>query len=128
VVAIFSGLLREGRPLRVFGDGAQTRDYIFVADVVAAALAAEGALAERGSELAGPLNVGTGVETSVLELAARLCAAAGVQPAIVHEPERLGEVQRVSIDPAAAARELGWSPLTELDVGLAETYGAVAAG
>lgn len=127
VVAIFSGLLREGRPLRVFGDGAQTRDYVFVADVVEAMLASAAALGERGSELEGPFNVGTGVETSVLELASRLGAAAGLEPAIHHEPERLGEVQRVSIDPAAAGRELGWAPGTDLDAGLAQTYGALAA-
>lgn len=127
VVAIFSGLLRESRPLRIFGDGAQTRDYVFVADVVAAMLAAEAALGERGSELEGPFNVGTGEETSVLELASRLGAVAGVEPALDHEPARLGEVQRVSIDPAAAGRELGWSPSTDLDAGLAQTYGALAA-
>lgn len=127
VVAIFSGLLREGRPLRVFGDGEQTRDYIFVDDVVAAMLAAETALAERGDAVAGPFNVGTGEETSVLELAARLGVAAGVEPVLEHKPERLGEVQRVSIDPAAASRELGWSPRTDLDAGLARTYSALAA-
>jgi UDP-glucose 4-epimerase len=126
VVAIFSGLLREGRPLRIFGDGAQTRDYVFVADVVASMLAAEAALSERGNELEGPFNVGTGEETSVLELASRLGAAAGVEPALEHKPERLGEVQRVSIDPAAAAQELGWRPGTDLDAGLAQTYGALA--
>lgn len=125
VVAIFSGLLREGAPLRVFGDGEQTRDYVYVADVVRAFLAAERLLGERGAGVEGPYNVGTGVETSVLELARRLAAATGAEPEIELHPARAGEVQRVAIDPAAARRDLGWEATTGLDAGLAATAAAL---
>jgi UDP-glucose 4-epimerase len=111
VVAIFCGRLREGARPTVFGDGEQTRDYIYVGDVVAAMLAA------AGSDATGPFNVGTGVETDVLELVrqlAELGGAEGFEPEFA--PARAGEVQRISIDPARANRELGW----EAKVGLAE--------
>ena len=103
VVAIFCGRLREGESLDVFGDGLQTRDYVFVGDVVEALVAGGEALAERGVGLAGPFNVGTGTETTVLELVEHLGRAAGVEPAVNHRPERPGEVLKASIDPAAAA-------------------------
>ena len=127
VVAIFSGLLRDGAPLKVFGDGEQTRDYIFVADVVAAVLAADLALAERGTAIEGPYNVGTGAEVGVNELARRLGEVAGVDAEIERLPARKGEVQRVSIDPGAADRDLGWSAGTELGDGLRTTFEALAA-
>jgi UDP-glucose 4-epimerase len=106
VIAIFCGKLRAGERPTVFGDGTQTRDYIYVGDVVAAALAATEA------EATGPINIGTGVETDVLELA-RLLAELGdtgdFEPELA--PPRAGEVQRISIDPARAKRELGWTAL-----------------
>jgi UDP-glucose 4-epimerase len=118
VVAIFCGKLLEGGRPRVFGDGEQTRDYIYVADVVDAFLAA--GAREDG---AGPYNVGTGAETSVLDLGARLATVSG-RP---FEPEmaaaRPGEVQRIAIDPARAEGDLGWSAATDLDRGLELTYG-----
>ncbi|HEX2388519.1 MAG TPA: NAD-dependent epimerase/dehydratase family protein [Solirubrobacterales bacterium] len=125
VVAIFCGLLREGDPLRVFGDGEQTRDYVYVADVVAAILAAERLLGREGAAVAGPYNIGTGVETSVLDLARRLKAATGADPEIEHHPARAGEVERVAIDPSAARRDLEWRAATELDDGLARTASAL---
>ena len=126
VVAIFCGLLREGRALRVFGDGEQTRDYVYVGDVVAALLAAGSRIGEAGTELAGPFNVGTGEETSVLELIARLGRGVGVDPPVEHAPERFGEVARISIDPGAARRELDWAPAVDLDAGLLATYEALS--
>ena len=126
VVAIFCGLLRTGGPLRVFGDGEQTRDYVYVADVVAACLAAEEALSSRGSGVSGPYNVGTGIETSVLELARLLGAATGVDPRLEHHPARTGEVDRISIDPSASRRDLGWVAATDLETGLARTAAALA--
>jgi UDP-glucose 4-epimerase len=115
VVAIFCSALLEGRRPRVFGDGEQTRDYVYVGDVAAAFLAA----AERGGN--GPYNVGTGVETSVLELGRRIASASGGE----FDPEmaapRLGEVQRISIDPTLASRELDWRAESELDRGLRVT-------
>jgi UDP-glucose 4-epimerase len=113
VIAIFCGRLQAGERPTVYGDGRQTRDYIYVGDVVAAALAA------GGSEATGPVNVGTGIETDVLELAARLGELGGAED---FEPEfapaRAGEVERISIDPGRAERELEWRAETSLEEGL----------
>jgi UDP-glucose 4-epimerase len=127
VLAIFCGRLNEGRPLTVFGVGKQTRDYIFVGDVVAALLAARATMA-RGGGASGPLNVGTGIETTVLELIQGLGKTAGVDPDVEHRDERTGEVQRVAIDPAAAARALGWSSEVDLASGLDATYHRLVGG
>ncbi len=120
VVAIFCGRLREDKRPTVFGDGKQTRDYIYVGDVVAAMLAA------AESTAPGPFNVGTGVETDVLELVRALGELGGAED---FEPEfappRTGEVQRISIDPARAERELGWEAKTGLDEGLRLTLASV---
>jgi UDP-glucose 4-epimerase len=110
VIAIFCGRLQEGARPTIFGDGTQTRDYIYVGDVVAAALAA------AESEATGPINVGTGIETDVLELAARLGELGDGDFEPQFAPPREGEVQRISIDPARAAAELGW----KAEMGLAE--------
>jgi UDP-glucose 4-epimerase len=120
VIAIFCGLLQsDGRPT-VFGDGTQTRDYIYVGDVVAAALSA------AESEVSGPVNLGTGIETSVLQLAEALGRLAGVES---FEPEfappRPGEVQRITLDAGRAERELGWRPETSLDDGLRLTLDSI---
>jgi UDP-glucose 4-epimerase len=113
VIAIFCGRLRGDEQPVVFGDGRQTRDYIYVEDVVAAALAA------AESEATGSLNIGTGIETDVLELVDRLGKldrAEGFAPQFA--PPRTGEVQRISLDPARAERELGWRAATNLERGL----------
>jgi UDP-glucose 4-epimerase len=119
VVAIFMNRLREGEAPKIFGDGTQTRDYVYVGDVVAATLAA----AEHGG---GVLNVGTGVETSVNELYRRIQRVADVE----REPEfadaRPGELQRSVLDASLAKRELGWEPRHSLDEGLAETWGWIS--
>ena len=115
VVAIFLGRLASGETLRIFGDGSQTRDYVYVGDVVAATLAAVGA---EG----GVLNVGTGVETSVLELFERCCRVAGVEVEPEFAPPRLGELQRSVLDPTRAASALGWRPEQDLDSGLRSTW------
>jgi UDP-glucose 4-epimerase len=125
VIAIFCGRLREGERPTVYGDGRQTRDYIYVGDVVRAMLAA------AESDARGAINVGTGIETDVLELVARLgelgAAAGGGEGSDApgegaFEPEfappRTGEVQRIAIDPARAERELGWRPEVGLEQGL----------
>jgi UDP-glucose 4-epimerase len=114
VVAIFFGRLARGEPLRVFGTGRQTRDYVYVGDVVAATLAAQGH--------AGVFNVGTGIETSVLELADACARVAGVSVPLEHEPARPGELQRSVLDPTRAKRELGFRAETSLDEGLAATW------
>jgi UDP-glucose 4-epimerase len=113
VVAIFCGRLRAGRRPVVFGSGHQTRDYIYVGDVVSAALAA------AAGDASGPINIGTGREASVLDLLEKLSelqGSSGLEPEFA--PPRMGEVERISIDPARAAAELGWSAETGLDEGL----------
>jgi len=120
VIAIFCGLLESGGRPTVYGDGTQTRDYIYVGDVVAAALAA------AESEAGGALNIGTGIETDVLELVARLRELAGrddFEPELA--PPRTGEVQRISLDPGRAERELGWRAQTGIEDGLRLTLDAI---
>jgi len=120
VIAIFCGKLREGGRPTVFGDGKQTRDYIYVGDVVSAMLAAADA------ETTGPINVGTGIETDVLELVSalgELGGNGGFEPEFA--PPRTGEVQRISIDPSRAERELGWRPQMGLAEGLRVTLDSI---
>ena len=115
VVAIFFNKLREGDRPKIFGDGSATRDYVYVGDVVRATLAA----AERDG---GVYNVGTGRETSVVELL-DLCqrtAGTSLEPEFV--PARPGELQRSALDPARAVDELGWRPEKSLEEGLRETW------
>jgi len=121
VIAIFCGRLLDGGRPTVFGDGRQTRDYIYVGDVVAALLAA------TESDATGPINVGTGRETDVLELIQGLHS---LRPDAQFEPEmappRVGEVQRISIDPGRAKRELGWEARTGLEDGLGLTLDSLS--
>ena len=121
VVAIFFGRLARGEPARIFGDGRQTRDYVYVGDVVAATLAAFG-------RPGGVFNVGTGRETSVLELAEACGRVSGAEAEPVFAPPRLGELQRSVLDPGLAERELGFRATTDLDTGLAETWRSVREG
>jgi UDP-glucose 4-epimerase len=116
VVAIFSDRLIDGRPCTIFGDGRQTRDYVFAGDVARANLLA----AEKRFD--GPLNVGTGVETDVVELYGHLARAAGSTRPPEHAPARLGEQRRSCIDPGAAASAIGWRPEVKLADGLQRTF------
>lgn len=122
VIAIFCGKFLSGDNPVVYGDGLQTRDYIYVSDVVGALIAA------AASDARGALNIGTGIETNVLELIDGLRDAAGdsapesFQPAFA--PARTGEVQAISIDPARAADELGWRAQVGLEDGLRRTLEA----
>jgi UDP-glucose 4-epimerase len=115
VVAIFSGRILDGQPLTVFGDGEQTRDYVFVGDVARANVLA----AKKRHD--GPLNVGTGIETDVNRLFATMAKAAGKDAQPVHAAPRAGEQRRSCIDPSAAASALGWKPEVPLEEGLART-------
>jgi len=120
VIAIFCGLLRSGGRPTVFGDGTQTRDYIYVGDVVEAALAA------AESTAGGALNIGTGREASVLDLIEMLGQLGGVEDfAPEFAPARPGEVQRIALDAARAERELDWRAPTSLEDGLQLTLGAL---
>jgi UDP-glucose 4-epimerase len=116
VVAIFMGLLHADGTPTIYGDGTQTRDYVFVGDVVAAMLAA------AGHDGAGVFNVGTGKETSVVELYDAVQRASAVERTPQFAPARLGELQRSVLDIARSERELGWRPQRSLDEGLAETW------
>lgn len=113
VVAIFAGRLLSGESCTVFGDGGQTRDYVYVDDVVDAFVRA----ADKGSGLLA--NVGTGVETSVLELYRTMATAAGSSAEPVFAPERPGELARSALDPARAKLHLGWESWTDLPTGTA---------
>jgi UDP-glucose 4-epimerase len=115
VVAIFCKRLVAGEPCVVFGDGHQTRDYVYVDDVVDAFARA----AVKGSGLL--INVGTGVETSVNDIYAALSAAAGVDTPAVHEAPKPGELRRIAVHPARAREALGWSATTALAEGTART-------
>lgn len=115
VVSIFLQKLSEGEPATIFGDGSQTRDYVFAPDVARAMIAAQAASG-------GVFNVGTGTETSVVELWEACCAASGVTAEAVNAEPRLGELQRSVLDPSAAARELGWAPSVALHDGLVATW------
>lgn len=121
VVAIFCGRLLGGQRPIVFGDGVQTRDYVYVGDIVAGILAAERGLLE-GAASQDVYNVGTGVETTVLEIASALSRASGIAAEPEFQPHRKGEIQRVAIDPSAAQRDFGWRAEAALDEALAETF------
>lgn len=123
VVAIFSGRILEGRPLTVFGDGEQTRDYVFVRDVAAATyLAATKPLPRREKLDSRGFNVGTGIGTSVNYLARTLLDASGTRVPIEYAPARPGEQQHSFVDPSKAREVLGWTPATSLQDGLAESF------
>jgi UDP-glucose 4-epimerase len=115
VIAIFCGKLIAGERPIVFGDGLQTRDYVHVDDVVTANLAAV------GSDATGPFNVGTGVETTVLQLVEALAPNATAPFEPDHRPERPGEVRRIALDCARAREVLGWESLVGLEDGLTQT-------
>jgi UDP-glucose 4-epimerase len=109
------GLLHGGGTPRIYGDGTQTRDYVFVGDVVAAMLAAA---AHDG----GIFNIGTGRETSVLDLYAAIKRASDVSREATFAAARLGELQRSVLDISLAERALGWRPAHALGDGLARTW------
>jgi UDP-glucose 4-epimerase len=112
VVAIFGSHLLRGEPVTIFGTGKQTRDFVYVDDVVDAFVRA----ASRGGGLV--LNISTGREVSVKELAELMGARAGVTVPPVHAPARPGELLRSSLDPQRAALHLGWRAWTSLDDGI----------
>lgn len=115
VVAIFAGRLLSGEQCTIFGDGEQTRDFVYVDDVVDAFVRA----ADAG---AGELcNIGTGIETSVNALYSAMAAAAGSDAPAVHAEARMGELQRSSLDPTHAREVLGWTPRTSLEDGARAT-------
>lgn len=123
VVAIFCGRLLQGRALTVFGDGRQTRDYVYVGDVVDATWrAATQPLPPVGLLDARAFNVGTGIATDVLTLAAVMSSVAGVSTPIEHAPERPGEQRTSYLDITKIGATLGWRPGVSLEEGLRRSY------
>jgi UDP-glucose 4-epimerase len=123
VVAIFAQRVRDGETITVYGDGAQTRDYVFVEDVVQANLAATGGpVPEVTSIDSVAFNVGTGVETSVNQLAATMLEVAGSEVPIRHADARSGELLRSAVDTAKLNAHWGWSPAVTIPDGLSRTY------
>jgi UDP-glucose 4-epimerase len=126
VVAIFSTRLLRGEPLTIFGDGEQTRDYVYVGDVVAANLLLTDAEIPRSIGLdQRAFNVGTGIETSVNDLAATLASASGKPLETHYATARAGELLHSSLD-ASKLRRLGWAPATDLHTGLGATFEWIA--
>jgi UDP-glucose 4-epimerase len=116
VVAIFAQALLSGRPTKIFGDGSDTRDYVFVDDVVDAFVKAAG---EAGG--GQRFNIGTGVETSVRQLHSAIAKAAGAPDDPEFHPPRLGDLKRSCLDISRAAEVLGWRPKVGIDDGVTRT-------
>jgi UDP-glucose 4-epimerase len=119
VVAIFCGKLIDGSKPTVFGDGLQTRDYVYVGDVVAANLAA------AESQATGPFNIGTGRQTTVIDIVEALGQIAGRDFEAEMAPERPGEVRHIALDFTRAREELGYEPKVDLREGLERTLESV---
>ena len=115
VVAIFLGALLRGEQARIFGDGSQTRDYVYVGDVARATISTIG---HEG----GVFNVGTGRETSVTELYELCARVAESDTPAEHAPARLGELQRSYLDTTLAAETLGFSAMVDIEDGLRSTW------
>jgi UDP-glucose 4-epimerase len=115
VIAIFCGKVLDGSTAIIFGDGLQTRDYVYVDDVVEANLRA------AETDTTGPVNLGLGQQKSVLDIVEVLKQHApnGFEPE--HAPARPGEVQHIALDASRAREELGWEAKVELDEGLKRT-------
>lgn len=126
VIAIFCQRLLDGAPLTIFGDGEQTRDYVFVKDVVAANLMATDLTlgSEEGIDSVA-FNVGTGIATSVNRLADTLESIAGVHPGRDYRGARAGELRHSALE-CRALQSRGWSPQWSLTDGLRETYQFIA--
>lgn len=116
VVAIFASALLAGRPTKIYGDGGNTRDYVYVDDVVAAFVAASG-------ELGGGrrYNIGTGRQTSDRELHGLVAKEVGVPDEPARAPDRLGDLRASALDATAARAELGWRPVIDIAEGVRRT-------
>jgi UDP-glucose 4-epimerase len=119
VVAIFLGRMLRGETPVIFGDGSAVRDYVFVTDVVDAFMRA------MDGRHHGPVNIGTGVGTSVLDLFKACARAAGYKGKPRYEAERPGELRANFLDVSLAAKALGWKPRTSLQAGLKKTLASL---
>jgi UDP-glucose 4-epimerase len=120
VVSIFVSRVLSGEPITIFGDGEQTRDYVFVQDVArASVLAATRSDVSRGARLDVPaFNIATGTETTVNALARHVMSALGREVPVEYAPSRPGELMRSCLDIGKADRELDWRPKVQFDEGL----------
>ncbi len=126
VVAIFSERLVRGEPITIFGDGEQTRDYVYVGDVARANLLVSGLRLTESSDIDDvAFNVGTAKQTSVNQLARTMMEVAGREVEIQYAPRRPGELQRSALD-ASRLHAIGWEPRHSLHEGLEATYRAIA--
>ena len=120
VIAIFCGKLADGERPIVFGDGLQTRDYVYVGDVVAANLAA------ADSDAGGAFNIGLGVQSTVMDIVHLLGKLGGRDDfQAEHAPERPGEIMHIALDATRAHEELGWEPKVQLEEGLERTLASI---
>jgi UDP-glucose 4-epimerase len=123
VVAIFCDRLIDGVPLTIFGDGGQTRDYVYVGDVARANLAAATVKLPPATVVdSRAFNIGTSIETDVVQLAKLLKDVSGGTSEIEHAPARAGEQRRSAVRNDKAGKVLGWQPKMSLRDGLRETY------
>jgi UDP-glucose 4-epimerase len=129
VVAILGARISAGQPAVIFGDGTQTRDFIYVGDIVAFILGALEAKAPLAGEMpdGSAYNVSTGVSTQVEQVAECLRVLHGGDADIHHEPAREGDIVHSVLDPAKAARALGWHAVQPIESGLAMTWGWLSA-
>ena len=120
VIAIFCGKLADGERPIVFGDGLQTRDYVYVGDVVAANLAA------ADSDAGGAFNIGLGVQSTVMDIVHLLGKLGGRDDfQAEHAPDRPGEIMHIALDATRAREELGWEPKVQLEEGLERTLASI---
>jgi UDP-glucose 4-epimerase len=120
VIAIFCGKLADGGKPIVFGDGLQTRDYVYVGDVVAANLAA------ADSDAGGAFNIGLGVQSTVMDIVHLLGKLGGRDDfQAEHAPDRPGEIMHIALDATRAREELGWEPKVQLEEGLERTLASI---
>jgi UDP-glucose 4-epimerase len=122
VVAIFAAKMLAGKPATIYGSGSQTRDFVFVDDVVDAMVRAAG----RGGGLV--LNIGTGKEVSVTHLHAVMADVCPTHVPAVHAPERNGDLLRNALDPSRAELHLGWRPFTTLEAGIEAVFAQFGPG
>lgn len=119
VVAIFLERFFAGESLRIYGDGKQTRDYIYVNDVVAACTQV---LKNTNSKISGIYNIGTGRETSVLDIVSLVEKSADSKISFVHEDAIVGELKRSAIDSTLFSKVFDWTPKISLEEGIEKTF------
>jgi len=117
VISIFVQRMLSGQEITIFGDGGQTRDFVYVKDVARANILAANAIIGRGT----PINIATGMSVDLNHLARAIAAAVGVELRVAYAPERKGDIRASSADVSRAQRELNWSAQTSLEEGLRET-------